>query len=50
MEKNYYHGINLVIALHNSLTEKQQRHLNEELDEWIVTFESLASELNDDEG
>ena len=42
---NTEHGITLAIALQASLTDKQRRRLNRELDQWQRAFDELASEV-----
>lgn len=44
-EVNTEVGIELVIALQGSLTDKQRRRLNKEIDYWIRAFDELAAEV-----
>ncbi len=45
-EANTTNGINLVLALQPTLTEKQWGKLNKEIDQWVEVFDELAAEVN----
>ncbi len=49
-EANMTNGINLVLALQPTLTEKQWARLNKEMDQWAQVFDELAAEVNQQPG
>ncbi len=42
VDNNVSHGIDLVLSLQASLTDKQQQRLNDYIDEWIEAFDQLS--------
>ncbi len=47
IDSNIGHGVDLMISLQASLTNKQQQQLNENIDDWIEILDDLSSSTSD---